>query len=605
MSATWRERARAKRPEARIVETASGRAVCYCGTDAALEVLETCPGARYVSANQLRLAGEPPEAAAWLLLPCDRTSLLLVETVGKVFWASDDYIAARRELLAVDMAAAHLYPEAPEGLPTPFRHQIECFSAALCRLRDGAKGFSNWMDMGLGKSRWLADFMNATKPRVSLILIRKITRHQMACCVENVFPEATLVPLFGTLKERGEIIRGYAARLAAGEELPPIVFLLNWDVLYRLEKDLLKLEGHLDLIAGDEITKIANRTSQVSKSARKLARVCGVRIPMTGTPGHPKNIWALMQFQDETLFPMSYWDFMKRYFHLGGFTGWEFDGFRPERLPELIDTLYRNAYRQTKATATDMPPKTYQVVELPMKREQRDYYQRVAKEYGATIEVPLEFGAVGVGELTVGSAIARTTRLQQIAAGILPLTTLTVGEGEEQQVYGGGYREIESAKTEWVVEYVREQVEVGDTRGIIWTKFQPEADRLHRLLAEAGVEAPILDGRTKDTDRNPVRKQIQDRFNDANSDLRWIIVNTSAGAYGLDAPLADVMLMHSSTYDILERQQLEDRGHRAGRTRPYLIIDLILKGTVDRDIYNAYQRDLSLISMYVNKGIAA
>jgi len=200
--------------------------------------------------------------------------------------------------------------------------------------------------------------------------------------------------------------------------------------------------------------------------------------------------------------------------------------------------------------------------------------------------------------LTVASAIAKVTRLQQIAAGVLPLTQLTVGEGEEAEVYGGGYKEIVSAKTEWVAEYCREQNENSDAQGVIWTKFQAEADRVCRELVAAGVEAEIIDGRTHQKDREAFLK----RFSDRGNSLRWLVINISAGAYGLDLPAADVMLYHSSTYNLMERLQSEDRGHRVGRVRPYMIVDLVIRGTIDSDLYRAYREKLDLIRMLVSKG---
>lgn len=602
MATTWRERARAQRPEARIVTTAAGRMIAYCGAESSLKILEGCPGAQYVAARQLKLAGQTPEATAWLLLPCDRTGGLLVETAGKVFRASDDYVAARRELLAANMEAAAFYPPPPEGLPNPFPHQVECFSETLIAFRDGKAGYGTFLDMGLGKTKLACDLSNAIRPTVCLILIQKITKDQWISAIRSAFPDAELIPLLGTIKSREEAIRALASRLEKGEQERPAVLLLNWDVLYRLEKPLLKLEGWLDLVIADEVTRICNRASQVSKAARKVAHAARWRVPMTGTPmtGDPGSLWAIYNFIDPTIFNLSYWDFMKRYCRLGGFTGWEFEGLREERVPELVEKMYANAYRQTKATVTDMPEKTYQVVELDMKREQREHYQRVAKEYGTTVEL-VKDGVVATGELTVASAIARTTRLQQIAAGTVPLTTLTIGEGEAQEVFGGGHREVESAKTAWVVEYCREQVETSDARGVVWVKFQAEADRVARELVAAGVKTAVIDGRTKEKDR----ARVLEEFKDLASDLRWLVINISAGAYGLDLPVADVMLMHSSTWNILERLQLEDRGHRIGRVRPYLVIDLILRGTIDAEIHKAYLKRMDLIQTLVHKGIAA
>jgi len=589
--------ARAARPEARVIEAGGGRCVVYVGGEEALKTLEASAGSRYVEARKLKLAEPTPGVATWLLLPTERVTFLLLETVGKLDRVNDAYLKARAEAVPVNLTFAEHYPPPPAGLPEPFKHQVECFSEALTALDRGEKGYGVWLDMGLGKTKLACDIMNALQPTVSLVLIQKITQQQWKNAIQSGFPDAELLILDGPIKERSATIKTLTTHLKAETKKRPVVLLLNWDVLYRLQADLTKLGTQLEVVIADEATKLKNRNSQVSKAARKLARNAKLRIPMTGTPmtGDPGDLWALFDFQDEDAFGLTYWEFMKRYCHLGGpFSEWEFAGLKRERLPELVETIYARAYRQTKAAVTDMPEKLYQKVDLELKGEQKEHYRRVADRY--CTQVTLEDGRQG--ELTVSSAIAKVTRLQQIAAGILRLTSLTVGEGEEAEVYGGGVKEITSAKTAWVVEYCKESNETTDVQGVIWTKFVAEADRVQQELVAAGVEAEIIDGRTKQVDR----ERILDRFSDRETPLRWLVINVSAGAYGLDLPSADVLLYHSSTHNLMERMQSEDRGHRVGRVRPYIIYDLVCKGTVDVDIYRAYQEKTDLIRMLISKG---
>lgn len=597
---TMRQRAQAPQPEARVVETATGPLLAYVGTETALQVLEGCPGAAYVPATRLRLAEPVPAVTAWLTLPATRASVLLIETAGKLLVASPAYAARRRELMQVDMSAAHLYPPTPPGLPEPFPHQVECFSAAVASLAAGSQGFGNFLEMGLGKSRWAADFMRALRPRVTLVLIPKIIRHQWECCIEHAYPEAKLLPLFGTLVERTAQIKDLVRRLKAGEVDSSVVILLNWDVVYRLVSHLAKLEGYLDLIVADEASRLRNRNSETSKASRLLANKCPRHVPMTGTPGHPKTLWSIFNFLDPRIFDMSFDDYMHYYCVLGNEGSTDFIALRPERVPELVERIHRHSYRETKATVGGMPPKTYTVVELPLTGDQKRHYERVEKDYYTSVDL----GDGVVGELTITAAIARTTRFQQICAGIVPLTSLTIGEGEAQEVHGGGYREINSVKTDWVVEWIKEHHETTDIHGIVWTKFQPEVDRLVREIRATGIEVEAIDGRTKDTDHSPHRRQILQRYGDAGSGLRWLVINGQAGAYGLDVPICDAMLMHSSTFDHEMRRQLEDRGLRLGRgkDRPYQIFDLLIRGTVDRDIHTAYLKDTDLIAGLISKG---
>lgn len=586
VSRAW---ARHDTPQVRVVTGQGQSWVIYAGSEAALKLLEAAPAARYVPREALSLGPGAPTVATWLLLPATATSFRLLELVGKVAEADDAYLALRQEMLGRCEEFAHLYPPTPEGYPAPYPHQVECFSECLRVRAAGAGGFGCFMEQGTGKTRLVTDLMRHLKPRVALVLYQKITLHQWLCCLENIFPEARVETLIGPVKGRAARLREIARAPSDGTT----VLLLNYDVLYKLTAEI-GLISCLDLVVADEATRVRHRTSQVSKAARKIARKAKFRISMTGTPlgSDPGDLWALFDFQDPKVFNQSYWNWMRRYCKLGGFTGWEFIGLREEHLPELIDRMYSQSYRATKATVTEMPPITYQVVDLTMGAVQRRHYDAVAKEYAT--EVELENG--NRGRLEVTSALAQTTRLMQIAAGVLPLTSVEGDEGTEEHKT----LPIPSVKTQWAAEYAKEIIETTDSRGVIWTMFQAEANQVCIALGNAGVEAAIIDGRTRDKDR----ARILADYGNPDGTLRWLVINVAAGAYGLDLPVADVLIYHSSSYNILDRMQSESRGHRIGRSlsRPYLILDLVIKGTIDTQILEARKRRMNLIELLVSQG---
>jgi SNF2 family DNA or RNA helicase len=570
-----RHRAVVPHPRAGVI----GGKLAYVGTEGALALLEAVPGARYA----LGSAGE----RAVLLLPPTVTALRMLETVGKLDGVEDAYLALRAELLPSATAWEAHYPEPAPGLPPPFRHQVECLAECLRVFGQGGHGFGCWLDMGMGKSRLATDLMRALRCGLVLVLCPKVIMEQWRVCATNGYPGAEVLVLTGPVVERGRLLKA----LARQEQLDPTILILNWDVLYLLQEELAALAGKLDLIVADEASRIRGRTSQVSRAARKVARAARWRVTLTGTPmgADPGDLWAQFQFTDPTVFPGSYWSFMKRYCHLGGFTGWQCVGVRTDKLPELVDRMYRTAYRATKAAVTDMPPKTYREVRLKMSPAQAKVYQQVTGQYG--LETALADGRKGT--LTIASAIARCTRQQQVTAGLLPLTEV---EGEDE----GRVDLLPSPKTEWVLQFCLETIENSDAQIIVWTRFQPELDRVVGELQAAGLAVGAIDGRTK-----PAAREVAlGRFGDRGDSLRILVINVSAGAYGIDAPAADVLIYHSGTFQILERLQSEDRGHRLGRRRSYVIYDLILQGTIDEDIDAARKKRVDLIKTLVSDGTA-
>lgn len=146
------------RAEAHIVSDREGsRWIAYAGPVSALTLLESAARG-YATAEQIQrynpgIAGP----AAWLLLPVERWGFLLAETCGKLEHVGSGYLETRKRVVGSHDKFAHLYPETPPGLPTPFRHQIECFSATLEAIERGGKGFGSFLEMGLGRpgARWI------------------------------------------------------------------------------------------------------------------------------------------------------------------------------------------------------------------------------------------------------------------------------------------------------------------------------------------------------------------------------------------------------------------------------------------------------------------
>jgi SNF2 family DNA or RNA helicase len=551
--------------------------ICFAGNHKSLTLLSGVPGARRWS--------------EWgcLAMPANRQNCLLIETVARVEDATDEYIQLRNELLAAPKQYAHLYPTTPEGEPDPLPHQVDAFCFALQAFERGFNGFGQYSEQGLGKSRWACDLIRHTVTRVAVVIAQNSTLLQWQDWLNRICGGFGVCLLSGcSIKQRAALIDDVAQNnqvLSA-----PIIFLVNWEVISRLESSLVRLRP--DMVIADECTRAKERTAQMSKALHRIGAVTQFRIGMSGTPigNDPGDLWSIYKFLQPEVFSKSYWDYMTTYFTLGGFSGHEFTGFNADKIGDFVSKLYSLAYRITKSTIEDMPEKSFEVVRLTMKGEQEKLYRQIESNLYASRT--REDGSQE--SLSIASTLAMVTRLQQISAGLFPANNES---GEKAHC-----TPIESVKTCWLQEYCKEQIATSDIQIVVWCRFTAEIDAICRALEEIhlrrGYQYEVIDGRAKMIHR----RSVQVLFNDREHPLRILIVQVQAAAFGLDLPGCDEMIYHTNSFSHLERAQSVERGHRMGRTRPYVIRDLVCKNSVDVTVLDALKKKQNLSDMLLIEG---
>lgn len=544
-------------------------------------------------------------------MPLTRENMLAVEILGRIEEANPLYIQRRGELLKPSDRARSLYPPTPDGCPKPYQHQLDAFASALDTFASGCNGWANWSSMGVGKTRTSIDLMrHIARSGISIVIAQKITLYQWKEEIERIWPDAEPVIL---QKQPDGKTRTVAAQIQylhqfreKGGMVPerPTIFLINWETVARLI-DQLMLLPRIRMVVADETQRMKNRSAQMTKATLRLSTRCEFKVAMSGTPmgNEPGDFFTQYLFLNPDIFGKSYWQFFRNFFLFGGWSGNEFVSINPLQLIPFIRRLYSCAFRVTKAVIADMPPKTYRQVIIPMTDQQARIYGRI--EAALYAEEEIEDGKTGA--LSVASALAKVIRLQQITAGIFPMTEIMgddLDEAEESQA-GTIYRMIPSAKTLWTLDYVRELMSADEhVKILIWSRFRPELRGICTALAggKDGLgpeDMAYIDGSTSDRRREVLRKS----YNDRNNPMRVLVCQIQAASYGLDLPVADVLIYHSNTFSYLNRAQSEDRGHRIGRVRPYLIVDVMCQDSVDIKIMRAVNSKKDLSEMLLTAGL--
>lgn len=552
--------------------------LCYSGAQKQLNLLSGVPGAR--------------RWYEWdcLALPVNRTNVLLIETIGKIEEATDEYVELRNEILAPPCQYKHLYPETPSGEPPPFPHQVEAFCWAHEAFKNHFHGFGQFSEQGTGKTRWACDMLRFHCHRTAVVIVQNSIILQWKDWLQRICPDFEIRMLTGcSIKQRTALIEQIVQQQRLSEN--PVIFVANWEVIYRLQDSFVRLRP--DLVIADEATRAKERNAKMSKALHRIGAAANLRIAMTGTPigNNPGDLWSIYRFLEPSLFDKSYWTYMQRYFFLGGISGYDFLSFNPAQIAPFISKLYASAFRVTKSTLADMPEKNYETVHLKMSREQRHLYDQVQKDFYARLV--REDGTES--SLSVPNALVQVTRLQQICAGLFPT------DPDDGQTVASV--PIASAKTEWLSEYCREAITNTDAQMVIWCRFTNEIRGICKALGNAGLnqgdDFAFIDGSVS----TKIRREHQIRFNDREDSLRILVAQIQAIALGFDLPQADEMIYHTNSYSYLDRAQSLERGHRMGRTRPYKIIDLVCENSIDVKVLAALNKKASLADLVLTAGI--
>ena len=331
--------------------------------------------------------------------------------------------------------------------------------------------------------------------------------------------------------------------------------------------------AHNPLLAVDESTTIKNPKAQRTKNLLKLSINTKYRRILTGFPvtRSPLDLYSQCYFLSPDLLGYaSYYSFQNRYAQLinrkmGARSFRQVVGY--QNLEELTKNVNEFSYRVLKKDCLDLPDKVYQRREVELTPEQKKVYKEL-KDYAMA---ELESHEI----VSVTSVLTQILRLHQVVCGFVKHDN-----GEEVEIKNNRVDELIN-----ILEEAR-----GKT--IIWANYQYDIKRILRTLKDiTGAESvATYYGETPDEERQEVIR----RFQDPNSQLKYLISNVQTGGYGITLTAATTVVYYSNNYDLEKRLQSEDRAHRIGQTNKVTYIDLISKGTVDEKIVKALRNKLNL-----------
>ena len=334
------------------------------------------------------------------------------------------------------------------------------------------------------------------------------------------------------------------------------------------------LNCHNTYMAIDESTTIKNPSAKRTKNIVGIGKYAKYRRILTGSPvtKSPLDLYKQCEFLDEFLLDhSSYYTFRTRYAimrkaHFNGRSVEIVVGYK--NLGELSEKLKNFSYRVLKDDCLDLPKKTFMKRIITLTPEQDKVYQQMKK-----MALALMNGKM----ITTASALTQLMRLHQITCGHF-------------KADDGSVQEIKNNRLSELLEVLQEV----HGKVVIWAHYQYDIETIVKHIKKQYGDNSVVTyyGKTP----NEERQDNIAKFQDNESDVRFLVGTPQTGGYGITLTAASTMVYYSNGYDLEKRTQSEARIDRIGQTKPMTYIDLIAEDTVDERIVKALVKKINIAS---------
>lgn len=454
----------------------------------------------------------------------------------------------------------NLKPEVEYNFKTkPDGHQIESFNTALhldsLFITDA---------MGLGKTKQAIDICDYKK-HVGL------AKHVLIVCGVNGLKYNWMEEIKkhswnncqvidGTTTQRLEKLMGYWKYFYNIINIESIRNNAKFDKKGNLIKEndnpilnlLIKLcdSGKFDVIVVDEFHKANNHKSQQGLGLRCLK--AKYKIALSGTPitKRIERAWSILNWMG--LETAKYWNFVKRYCVLGGFSGWEPTG-EYKNLDELHERFDRFQIRRTK-DILKLPPKVHKYVYVDMNTDEHNEYMDIKRGIIRDVES---------GDIKQINPAVATVKLRLFTDKI---------------------------KARAIKEII-EELQDNDNPCVIFSMYKEGLYTLQKELAEYN---PLL--LTGDITSASKKQEIINAFQkEKRSDVLMGTIQAMGTGYTLTRSQYVVFL--NKMWICTDNEQAEDRCHRRGTTGSVTVISVIVKNSIDERVEEILAND----KMYIDK----
>ena len=429
---------------------------------------------------------------------------------------------------------------------TPMAHQISAAEHMVYR-----RNALCWADIGTGKTYLTIGAMDYVMRnhgvKKVLILCPKSTLR--AVWQREIFAHITqrrTVVIYGSAAKKKEL-------LASDFE----VCVMNHDAIRNLKEEVSSIDW--DLIIVDEHTAFKNWTAARTKVIRAMVKSDKVRLwQLSGEPmpQGPMDMYSPGKMACPDTFPRS----KGRYRDMVETQITEFKWIPKE---DCVDTIHKmlgnSVFRVSRDECLDLPPTTYETIDVDPSPEQKRIEKQLKKEAVAEVQD---------GVIVAANEGVHMMRLLQCAAGSV------------EKVLDDDSKEYVALECKNKLDALDNVLETTTGPVIIFSPWTGALNMLQAHLEEKGIDHHTVSGKTSDGARLKAFDAIQD------GTTKVLLANPRTMAHGITLTTSNTIVWWGLPYSNEVYGQANGRITRKGQARNTYIVHLVTMD-VERKVYAA------------------
>tara|TARA_Y100001963_G_scaffold117992_1_gene164250 strand:- start:413 stop:2065 length:1653 start_codon:yes stop_codon:yes gene_type:complete len=429
------------------------------------------------------------------------------------------------------------------------------------RLFGKARGsYADLSDCGTGKTIATLSVINEyweenNKIKVLVICPKSIIQSSWVADCNKTYPHLKIVPAVGTAEKKLEAFNSDAN-----------IYVTNYESMHT--KFTFEEEGY-DILVCDEAVRLKNPSAKWTKRVTALARIIPKRIIISGliTPNNLMEIYAPFNIVEPSLLGGSFYQFRHKYFTPNPWSYMNKEWVPKKKGFESITSkIERLVIRHKKDDCLDLPEKIYNIRKITMTREQKKFYDEMAKQFITEIEDKT---------ITAVNAGAKLQKLSQITSGFV----YHEDDGDKT------FTEFHNAKNKELDSML--MGELADEQVIVYCTYKGEI----AIFKEMYKDGAFIHGGQSVTSQ---QEAIQ-RFKDG--DARILFANVQSAKYGLTFTNCSNVIYYSLSYSLDDLYQSQERIHRIGQSKTCNYTFLCADKSVDFRVYKAVMKKQGLNDM--------
>lgn len=453
-------------------------------------------------------------------------------------------------------------------------------------------------EMGLGKTPMTIAALEELRDQ------GKIERPILVLCLASLkyqwqkeiakFTDRTSIVIDGTPKQRSEQYANSAVYNYV---------IMNYEQVVN-DWDIIKAKA-FDAIVCDEATAIKGFKAKRAKKVKELAKPVKIKFALTGTPienGRPEEIYSIMQFVDSTV--LGRFDIFDKTFIVRNYFG-GVDRYR--NLPTLHRTLSEVTVRKSQKdedVKPYLPDAVYrEPLLVPLDSKAQKVYDKIASDlmnllvearetFGASFNLAAHYGQMRaddpMNELR-GQIMSRITAMRMLCSSPTVIqasaTAFDLKMGGSAYIHSLGsqvYELTKQPKLDTLMKYIKDHLDIADNyKAVIFTSYIESVKNIVKGLSDAGIKALEYTGQMGARQKDDAKTLFTE-----NPEVR-VLVSSDAGGYGVDLPIANLLVNYDQPWSAGLSVQRNGRINRASSTWPTITIqDILVKDSIEQRQYD-------------------